>query len=58
MVDNNKRIQELQGLKQRLETDLSRVRFMGGELDRNAPLQRNYKNVVSELNSLKKDGDK
>ena len=52
-MEDNKKLEELEAYRARLENDISRARLMGHHLDRNVPLTRNYQNVVQEINKLK-----
>jgi hypothetical protein len=54
MSTNDKRIQELEAMKHRIEHDLRRVNSMGEHIGPNEPLTRNYKNTLRELQELKK----
>lgn len=53
-MSNDKRIQELEAVKMRIESDLRKVSAMGGHIGPNEPLTRNYKSTLRELQELKK----
>ena len=53
MNEQEQKLRELEAYKNRLQSDLTRANMSGGVLDRNAPLRRNYNNVVQEINKIK-----
>lgn len=53
-MSNDRRIQELEAVKMRIESDLRKVSAMGGHIGPNEPLTRNYKSTLRELQELKK----
>lgn len=58
MENNKKRIEQLESVKFKMEQDMRRINLTGGIMGPNDPLNRNYRNVIAELRTLKNNSNK